>query len=264
MNNEKLLDIIGQVKDEFIEEAAPNGMLNNDVSKVKSVKTSKAKIYQFAKWGALAACLCLIVGLGMKMNLFSATSKADNAFDASVHMNQSAEMEHGSEEGKENYKFGTGMYQTDTGFTNGDYSASEEDYVTTTETSTADTSVPDWGLSLSVNNVSSTGLTLVVTQSGGNPTGSLQTGEAYRLTTLVDGTWQTVEELPLPEGVDGRAFNSLAYFIPMEGTKEFDINWNWIFGELPSGTYRLIKEFINFRETANYDSCEYWVEFHIE
>jgi hypothetical protein len=127
-----------------------------------------------------------------------------------------------------------------------------------------DKGFPDWGLTLSVENVTSTGLTLVVTQSGGNPTGDILTGEPYRLITLVDETWQVVEELPLPEGVDGRAFNSIGYWIQKGETREFEINWEWIFGELPSGTYRLIKEFSDFRETANYDPFEYWVEFVIQ
>ena len=123
---------------------------------------------------------------------------------------------------------------------------------------------PNWGLTLSVKNVSATGLTLVVNQSGGEPTGTLQTGDPYRLITLVDGDWKTVEELPLPEGVDGRAWNSIAYLLPIEDTREFEINWEWIFGELPAGTYRLTKEFMDFRGTANYDTFEYWVEFEIQ
>ena len=105
---------------------------------------------------------------------------------------------------------------------------------------------------------------MVVSQEGGNPTGELQTGDPYRLITLVDGGWKTVEELPLPEGIDGRAWNSIAYLLPKGETREFEINWEWIFGELPSGTYRLIKEFMDFRGTANYDTYEYWVEFEIK
>ena len=128
----------------------------------------------------------------------------------------------------------------------------------------ADEGFPNWGLSLSVKDITSTGLTLVVTQSGGEPTGELQTGDPYRLIALVDETWKNVEELPLPEGVDARAWNSIAYLIPKEDVREFEINWNWMFGELPPGTYRLIKEFMDFRETSNYDTFEYWVEFEIQ
>lgn len=123
---------------------------------------------------------------------------------------------------------------------------------------------PNWGLTLSAKDVSATGLTLVVTQSGGEPTGTLETGEPYRLIVLVDDSWKTVEELPLPEGVDARGWNSIAYLIPMEESTEFEIDWEWMFGKLPKGTYRLVKEFMDFRKTADYDTFEYWVEFEIQ
>ena len=242
MSKERILETIGQVKNEFIEEAAPKGLLDEKFSEENQAKIffGKANPYRVVKWGALAACLCLIAGLGMKMNLFSA-AKNDTAFEMKdAMMNQSAEMESVMEE--------------TAAFTK----------TTTADSVVSDNGFPDWGLTLSVKNVTSTGLTLVVTQSGGNPTGELNTGEPYRLIALVDGTWTTVEELPLPEGVDGRAWNSIAYFLPKGETREFDINWEWIFGELPSGTYRLIKEFMDFRETANYDTFEYWIEFEIQ
>lgn len=263
MKEERMLELIGQVKEEFIEEAAPAGVLNNDVTIKKAVKnvSGRGRVYRAAKWGALAACLCLIVGLSLKMNLFSATN--DTAFEAMDQMlNQSVKGESYKEEAKTDddaIKDEAGLnYGYNTGMTTG------ADTLTSEETIMSDNGFPDWGLTLTVENVTSTGLTLVVTQSGGEPTGELETGEAYRLITLVDGTWKTVEELPLPEGVDGRGWNSIAYLIPKNESKEFDINWEWIFGELPSGTYRLIKEFMDFRATANYDTFEYWVEFEIQ
>ena len=268
MSEERILETIGQVKDEFIEEAAPKGVLSKEAEEEKENKSSSGitKLYPYLKWGALAACLCIIIGLGMKMNLFSA-SKEDAAYDSAIHMNQSAEMESVSEETKADYGIAgkVGFDSADGDYTTGaEAPTADTNTGATTENITADAGFPDWGITLSVKNVTSTGLTLVVSQNGGNPTGELQTGEAYRLIALTDGTWKAVEELPLPEGVDGRGFNSLAYLLPKGETREFDINWEWIFGELPSGTYRLIKEFMDFRKTADYDTFEYWVEFEIQ
>lgn len=263
MSKERMLETIGQVKDEFIEEAAPKGLLSDNTKKEKS-----AKMYQFVKWGALAACLCLIVGLGMKMNLFSA-SKEDFAFQAKDQMKPTTEsIKQDAEAESPNYGL-TNKADADNYSINDTVSSDtrEENMANTeagAEVPECDKGFPDWGLILSVKNVTPTGLTLVVTQSGGNPTGELMTGEPYRLITLVDGTWKTVEELPLPEGVDGRGFNSIGYPLPKGETREFDINWEWMFGELPNGTYRLIKEFMDFRGTANYDTFEYWVEFEIK
>ena len=86
MSNEKLLETLGQVKDEYILEAAPKEVLDN-----KSGNKTKI-LYPYLKWGALAACLCIIVGLGLKTNLFSA-SKEDAAFEAKDQMKPATESE---------------------------------------------------------------------------------------------------------------------------------------------------------------------------
>ncbi|MBO5176147.1 MAG: hypothetical protein J6C07_01715 [Lachnospiraceae bacterium] len=267
MSKERILETIGQVKDEFIEEAAPKGLLSKESEEETPIgkRFPKVRVVQLVKWGALAACLCIIAGITMNMDLFSA-SKEDMAYDSVQQMKQTTESVKSEAEsplynytGKADADFATQDTNTsviEETMKNGEYGL--------TEPGSADQGFPDWGLTLSVEEVSATGLTLVVSQEGGNPTGELQTGDPYRLITLVDGSWKTVEELPLPEGVDGRAWNSIAYLLPKGETREFEINWEWIFGELPTGTYRLIKEFMDFRGTANYDTFEYWVEFNVQ
>lgn len=262
MSNEKLLETLGQVKDEYILEAAPKEVLDN-----KSGNKTKI-LYPYLKWGALAACLCIIVGLGLKTNLFSA-SKEDAAFEAKDQMKPATESESILSDTRVQNQYNNVKSEADYSYAVDTNSSVAEDNTTSEEGMTElpekyDAGFPDWGLTLSVKNVTPSGLTLVVTQSGGNPTGELMTGEPYRLITLVNGTWKVVEELPLPEGVDGRGFNSIGYPLTKGETREFEINWEWIFGELPGGTYRLIKEFMDFRETANFDTFEYWVEFCID
>ena len=270
MSKERLLETLGHVREEYIEEAAPKGLLDNaDMAMEPAKKSGRiTKLYPYLKWGSLAACLCIIVGLGIKSIPFSA-AKNDMAIDNALSMEFATQGE------SNNTKAESPKYDMDTKtdgvrdyYTFNDTSkenGSEMKEETTTVLGLGDEGFPDWGLTLSVDNVTSTGLTLVVTQSGGNPTGEfLMTGEPYRLFTLVDGTWEVVEELPLPEGVDGRAWNSIGYPISKGETREFEINWEWMFGELPSGTYRLIKNFMDFRETANYDSADFWVEFEIK
>lgn len=210
MTNEILYEAVGDINDKYIEEA-------------KQVKRVKQTVW--LKWGALAACLCIIAGLSIKTGL---NSKINN--------------------GVEN------------AFTNFGDEDNVEDF-TTANTSEKDVNL---GIILSVKNVTPSGLTLVVTQSGGEPTGFLHTGEPYRLAALVGETWQAVEELPLPEGVDGYGWNSLAYNIPLESSTEFEIDWSWIYGELPAGRYRLEKGFMDVRKSGDYDTMSYTVEFTIE
>ena len=122
-----------------------------------------------------------------------------------------------------------------------------------------DKGFPNWGLSLSVEDVTESGLTLVCTQSGGEPTGELQTGGDYKLIVLKDGTWQDV-----PTIIEDYGWTAEAYMIPKDNSTEFDINWEWLYGKLPAGTYRLTKGFMDFRGSGDYDTFAYWTEFEIK
>ena len=127
------------------------------------------------------------------------------------------------------------------------------------ESSSIQTAEDPWGLTLSVKDVTTTGLTLVITQEGGSPTGTLQYGSNYTLEVEQDGTWQNV-----PDIVDGNfAWDGMAYLVTMDGETEQAVDWDWLFGPLSPGQYRLSKEFMDFRDTGDYDTQLYEVEFDI-
>ena len=121
-----------------------------------------------------------------------------------------------------------------------------------------DEGFPDWGLTLSVKDVTPTGLTLVCTKNGGNPTGELTCGTDYHLIVLEDGVWKDV-----PTVIEEYAWNSLAYHFPEGQDTKFDYTWEWLYGKLPAGIYRLTKGFMDFRGAGDYDTAVYWVEFEI-
>ena len=122
--------------------------------------------------------------------------------------------------------------------------------------------LPNWGLTLTAEDITSKGLTLVVSQSGGD-VHELTTGSPYYLQKQVGKKWEPVEEAPLPEGVDGRGWNTVAYIVPLNDSVEYEINWEWIYGEIPEGTYRLSKSFMN-SQYGEYEEFSYWIEFVIE
>lgn len=119
--------------------------------------------------------------------------------------------------------------------------------------------ISEWGVTLSVKNITAEGLTLVCTQGGGSLTGDLQTGEDYRVEVLQNDVWTEV-----PYIIDNFGWNELAWVIPDGETVEWEIDWMWLYGQLAPGQYRLVKEFMDFRKTADYDIREAWVEFEIE
>ena len=116
----------------------------------------------------------------------------------------------------------------------------------------------DWGITLSAKDVTPTGMTLVCSQSGGEITGELECGSDYSLLVNSNGVWNAVPYL-----VDEVAWTSEAYCIPMNDSIEFELKWERLYGELPVGTYRVVKGFMDFRGTGDYDTETYYTEFEI-
>ena len=116
----------------------------------------------------------------------------------------------------------------------------------------------DWGIDLRLQDAAPTGGRLVCTQTGGTVTGELNTGSYFRIEEWVDGEW-----VPLPVEIENLAWTMEAWSVPLEDTTSWDINWEWVYGELPIGEYRIAKEFMDFRETGNYDKAEFFAYFII-
>ncbi len=149
-------------------------------------------------------------------------------------------------------------------FTACDGSSSESLYVTDEE-STEDTVEEefdlDWGVELSVSNVDSKGLTLTIEQSDVEMHGDLWTGSPYWIELYHDGQWDSVEETPSEYE---RAWTAEAYSIPTNGKTEFDINWEWIYGELSDGHYRIGKTISVSYDAGNRESQALYAEFEIQ
>ena len=103
-------------------------------------------------------------------------------------------------------------------------------------------------------------MTLKIEQFGGNPTGTLEYGADYILETTVNDEWQPVETItgePL-------VWNALGYSVKMNDVSEININWEYGYGELKPGYYRLKKDFMDFRAPGDFDEKTYMVHFTIE
>lgn len=119
----------------------------------------------------------------------------------------------------------------------------------------------DWGVTMTVVNPTPTGCTLKVTQSGGNPTGSVACGEDYFLQALRDGDWYGVVLI----ADDGYAIPAIAYILSEEYPRNFNLNWEKIYGALPAGTYRIGKAILDGRAPGDYDKQNHYTEpFTIE
>ena len=122
--------------------------------------------------------------------------------------------------------------------------------------------VPDaWGLTFTAKDVTLSGCTVVFLQSGGNQTGELETGSYYSLERYENGKWETVEMLPQEYDV---AWPAISYPIFKNDSSEFNVEWQSLYGELPAGKYRVGKDVLNFRQTADYDRKTYYAYFEIK
>ncbi|MGB4588612.1 MAG: immunoglobulin-like domain-containing protein [Clostridiaceae bacterium] len=118
----------------------------------------------------------------------------------------------------------------------------------------------DWGVTLTATQIEPTGLTLEFNQSGGKAQGDLQTGSYYWLEKEVDEKWVTVEMLPT---VHDLGWTDEAYIIFKNDVTELEVNWGWLYGELPWGNYRIGKEVMDFKGTGSYDLSNYYAYFEI-
>lgn len=118
----------------------------------------------------------------------------------------------------------------------------------------------NWGITLEAENFTSTGVTIKCTQSGGKPTGKLQTGSWYIVENWTqESGWKEVDYII----EDNIGWTEEAWLIPENSTSEWEVNWEWLYGELPAGQYRIGKEIMDFRETGDYDAAIYYAEFEI-
>lgn len=96
----------------------------------------------------------------------------------------------------------------------------------------------DWGITMEATNVGPTGMTLVITQSGGYPLGSLMTGSPYGIEKKTENGW---EECPVI--IDNLAWTMIGLGIPRDNVYQMSVNWEDIYGMLEPGTYRIGKNF---------------------
>ena len=122
-----------------------------------------------------------------------------------------------------------------------------------------DFQLDSWGIRISADKVTPTGLTLVCTQSGGEIEGELQTGSMFWLETDGEEGWTEVPKL-----AESTAWTSEAWSIPMRSSVKWMINWEAVYGALPAGAYRIGKEITDNTGEENCVSRSYYAEFVIE
>lgn len=117
-----------------------------------------------------------------------------------------------------------------------------------------------WGINLTAENITSTSATIKCVQSGGEPTGELHTGSWFIIENWTEENgWKE-----MPYVVEGDiAWTEEAWMITTDDVYEWDINWEYLYGAIPEGKYRIGKEIMDFRGPGDFDKAIYYAEFII-
>ena len=118
----------------------------------------------------------------------------------------------------------------------------------------------EWGITLETQNVTSKGLTIVCHQLGGENISELTTGSYYVIQRLEDVGFVDVKYLPQEYDI---AWTTEAWIIHNDATTTWEVNWEWLYGELPVGEYRIGKEIMNFRSPGDYNTEMIYAHFEI-
>jgi len=95
------------------------------------------------------------------------------------------------------------------------------------------------GVSLSIkeNSLSSTGMTLTVINNGDT---DFLFGESYNLEKEIDGKWCQIVYVAKEQDI---SWELIGYMVSAKESYEFaPIDWEWLFGKLQAGNYRIIKD----------------------
>lgn len=117
----------------------------------------------------------------------------------------------------------------------------------------------EWGITLGAEDVTPTGMTLVCTQSGGKYEGELETGSPFSLERFVEGEWLPVGTKP---GLEW-AWTMEGWIIAPNAQTKWTVDWEWLYGRLEPGSYRMAKRITDFRGPGEYTGKTYYAKFGI-
>lgn len=120
-----------------------------------------------------------------------------------------------------------------------------------------DNVIKDVSMTIKENTLSTSKATIIFT----NKTEKETTfGEYFHLEKKTDGEWKK-----LPTINENYAFDDIAYPLNEKESRELVVDWEWLYGALNEGEYRIVKDVdvSDFSSTADYDKYYLYAEFNI-
>ena len=89
-------------------------------------------------------------------------------------------------------------------------------------------------VTMAVSSVTSAGATVIIQDSNPEP---FVYGEWYQIQRQKDGVWYEVKTK-----ISNYGFNEIGWLTDEHGGLTMDVEWEWLYGELPAGHYRILKQ----------------------
>ena len=104
--------------------------------------------------------------------------------------------------------------------------------------------------------VTSTGITVIFKN---NTDKQCIYGEYFLLEKRMYQKWYQV-----PAIIDNYGFNMIGYHLASGENREMEVNWEWLYGNLDAGEYRIMKDILDYRKSGDYDEYYLAAEFTVE
>ena len=141
----------------------------------------------------------------------------------------------------------------------GDFTEPAPHYGTLISIRNADTDVlsPLDGVTMEVTECSDTSVTVRIVNDTDK---DIQCGEDFCLEVQDEetGEWRKLDEV-----IDNAAFNAIAYMVQKDSPYEAVIDFEWLYGKLEPGRYRIVKTVMDFRGTGDFTDYTFTAEFSI-
>ena len=113
------------------------------------------------------------------------------------------------------------------------------------------------GLYVTVKNISPTGAVMIFNRHTLDGQGEeLIFGDEFLLQRQTDSGWEN-----LPTVIDSYGFNSIAHLIPSDGSVEMEVDWEWLYGELSPGEYRIGKRVLDSADGGKSEEYMVYAQF---
>ena len=86
---------------------------------------------------------------------------------------------------------------------------------------------------ISISDISSTGATVIIKDTNTEP---FLYGSWYKIERKLNGEWCEIDPI-----IENYAFDFVGYLPDDNGVIEFTVDWEWLYGVMPAGKYRLLK-----------------------